>query len=435
MPIRILVFAILFLSACGIAPTFTDLPLAVPDSPAPVTVTLWHAQSGNTRKLLDALVADFQKAYPWITVNADAKNSEGDLLKFGFAAMATNQLPDLMIASPRTIAEFARRGTLLPWDPFLAQDKTGLSNDERADFFPGLLDSGRLPDQKNQLYAFPFDERAIVLYYNANLLKAAKILSPPKNWDEFSAAARATTRGETRGWAMAPTPSVYSAMLLSRGGSILNEAQMQIQFNDSAGQAAIQMIAALSRGGAAYVSDNPDKARDDFAQGKTALFFGATNELASVSDVMARATKNFQWGIALVPQNDPAHPITAITGSSIAIFRSTDERARAAWLFARWLAAPEQTARWSRTTLAIPLRASALTLLAKDSAAHPQLQRLRDGFGDAIPTGRTLPTIKDAAQIDAALVELWTTVGNGGDPNAALNRAVMRVNRVLGIGP
>ncbi len=416
----------------------TSVPIPEPPAPAntaPVAISVWHAQSGGARKLFDTLVADFQKTYPFITVTSDAKNTESDLIKFGFAAMATNQLPDLVIASPRTIAEFARRGVLQPFDPFLAQDKTGLSEDERADFFPGLIDSGRFLDQKNQLYAFPFDQRAVVMYYNADLLNAAKIPAPPKNWDEFSAAARATTRGETRGWAMSPAASIYWAILLSRGRNVLNENQTQVRLNDDAGLKTIQMIAALSRGGAAYVTDNPDKARDDFVQGKTTFWFGSTDDLAPISDTLARANKNSQWGIALPPQNDSAHPVTAIYGSSIAMFRSTDERACAAWLFTRWLSAPEQIARWSRTTLAIPLRASALALLAHDASVNPVFQRLRDGLGDTIPIGRSLPTVSNAAQIDAAIVEMWTTVGNGADPNVALSRAVTRINRALGQTP
>ncbi len=429
-----LLLVISFLAACDMAPSPTaEAP--VPSDTAPVAITIWHAQNGNARKLFDAFVADFQKAYPWITVTSDAKNGESDLLKFGFAAMATNQLPDLVIASPRTIAEFARRGALQPFDPFLTQEKTKLSEDERADFFPGLLDSGRFPDQKNQFYAFPFDQRAVVLYYNADLLKAAKIQAPPKNWDEFSAAARATTRGETRGWAMSPTASVYCAMLVSRGSNVLNENQTQVQLNDDAGLKTIQMIAALSRGGAAYIMDSPERGRDDFVQGRTALWFGSTDDLGMISDAMARANRNFQWGVALPPQNDSAHPVTAIAGSSLAMFHSTDERASAAWLFTRWLAAPEQTARWSRTTLAIPLRASAIVLMSQDAAANPALSRLRDGFGDMIPSGRSLPTVSNAAQIDAAIVEMWTAVGNGMDPNTALNRAVARTNRILGQTP
>jgi hypothetical protein len=145
-----------------------------------------------------------------------------------------------------------------------------------------------------------------------------------------------------------------------------------------------------------------------------------------------------QWGVVNVPQNDATRPFTAMTGETIAIFKpvlsgangTNEERVRAAWLLTRWLIAPEQSARWSRVTLGVPVRLAAQTLLAPN--APPLFLRLRDGFGDALPTGRAAPTVKDAALIDAAIVEMWTSVANGTDPNTALKNAAARVNRILG---
>lgn len=421
------------LAACASAPPSTN-EAPVPSDTSPVTLTLWHAQNGNARNLLTTFIADFQKTYPWITINADAKNSDGDLLKFGIAAMALNQPPDLLIAPPRSLAEFARYGKLASLDPFFAQEKIGFGDEERSDFFPGLLDSARIGEPPSSSLAFPFDAHLIVMYYDANLLQAAKISGAPKTWDDFSAAARATTRGDVRGWAMSPSPVVYSAMLASRGSSVLDDTQTKIQFTDGGGQATIQYIAGLARGGAAYLSDKPEQARDDFVQGKTAFLFGSLDDYIPLADAIARANKNFVWGAAMLPQNDPAHPASSVYGSAIGIFRTTDAKTSAAWLFARWLAAPEQTARWSRATLAMPLRISALGILAKDAATNPLAPLVRSGFGDVPPTVRSLPTVTNAAQIDAAVVEMWTTVGNGADPNTASSRAVARIQRVLGEG-
>jgi len=419
------------LSGCNAAPPPSSNAAPVPSDTTPVAITLWHAQNGNARNLLATFIPDFQKAYPWITISVDPKNNDSDLLKFGIAAVALNQPPDLLIAPPRTLAEFARRGALIPLDPFLAQEKIGFSDDERADFFPGLIETGKIAESQNILYAFPFDAHAVVMYYNADLLKAAKISAPPRTWDDFSAAARATTRNDTRGWAMLPSPIGYSALLASRSTTVLDDTQTKIQFNDNAGQTTIQFIAGLARGGAAYITNQPV---DEFVQGKTAFLLGSAGDFLALSDAMTRANKSFAWGAAMIPQSDTAHPATSVSGSSIGIFRTTDARARAAWLFARWLAAPEQTARWSRATLALPLRVSALIILAKDAATNPLAPLVRNGFGDAVPTVRSLPTILNAAQIDAALVEMWTTVGNGTDPNVALTRATTRANRILGQG-
>ena len=424
------------LSACASALPTPATPLAVPPTNTSITLTYWHTETGTAATALAALADDFHKAYPNITVRGEPKASEGDLLREGLGAMALNQTPDFIITGNRTIAEFARKGVLVDLDT-LANDATqGLSAVDRSDFIPGLIDAGRLPDVKNQWFDFPFDKNAVVLYYNADLLQAVKADAPPRTWDQFSNAARATTRGTVRGWVMSPNAATFDAFLFSRGDSVLvtRGAQTQAQFVDDAGLKSLQLILALTRSGAAYLVDNADLARSDFAQGKTALWFSTTDDLAVIADAVARAG-NFKWGVANIPQNDPAQAATAILGTDLAIFRpvggATDERVRAAWLFARWLALPEQSARWTRATLSIPVRLSAQSLLANN--LPPNFQRLRDGLSEGLPVVKPLPAVKDADLIDAAMVELWINVANGADPATALKNATTRVNRVLGM--
>jgi ABC-type glycerol-3-phosphate transport system substrate-binding protein len=435
--------ALVGLTACaGVLPGNNELPSAPTPSRA-ITLTLWHTQSGAPARLLSTLANDFHKAYPNLTVRAEQKSNEGDLLRQGLAAIALNQTPDLILASPRTIAEFARKGALVNLDPLLHDAKQGLTEADRQDWFPGILDAARFPDPKNQLFGLPFDASAVVLYYNADLLKAAKVDAPPRTWEQFSAAARATTQGNARGWAMSPDAAVFYACLFSQGGSVLTAraTQPRAQFDDAAGLRTLQLIAALTKGGAAYLADSKDSARSDLAQGKAALWFGATDDLAPLAEATTRAPDSSQWGVTNVPQNDPSRPLTTVFGASLALFKSApsgandiaDARVRAAWSFARWLTLPEQSARWSRATLTIPVRLSAQLLLANN--LPPNLQRLRDGFGDTLPAGRALPTVKDAGLIDAAIVEMWTSVANGADPAAALKNAATRVNWILGQTP
>ncbi len=420
-------------SACSNVATPRAAPsIAAPTAQTPVVLTFWHAQTGEARTQLDAFSKDVSRIYPWITLRGAPKTSEGELLREGIAAIALNQTPDFIIASPRTIAEFARRNALVALDPFVADPAMGLSGDERADFIPGGLEVGRLPEFKNQLASFPFDARAVVLYYNADYLQAAKFSRAPRTWDDFGAAARSTTRNDIRGWVMSPDAAVFYAFIYSRGGNVLNETQTQVEFSGDAGVKSLQLIATLARGGAAYLAPSAEQARADFAQGKAALWFGTTGDLAALSRAIAQAGSKFRWGIANIPQDDPAESATALLTTNIAVFRTTNERTRAAWLVARWLATPEQSARWSRVTLALPLRLSARDLLADNPP--DVLPPVTDNF-DTLPTGRAIPAVKDADTLDQAMVELWTSVASGGDFNAAMQRAVQRANRVLGATP
>jgi ABC-type glycerol-3-phosphate transport system substrate-binding protein len=434
-----LALTIIFLSACASAPTTLVTPLTVPATNASLTITFWHTETDVAATTLNALTNDFHKAYPNITVRGEQKANEGDLLRQGVAAIAMNQTPDFIIADSHTIAEFARKGALVNLDTLATDAQQGLSDAERNDFMPGLLDAGRLPDVNNQWFAFPFDQSAVVLYYNIDMIKAAKADAPPRTWDQFGNAARATTRGNAHGWAMSPSAMVFYAFLFSRGGNVLatHDSQTQAQFGDDAGLNSLQLIAQLNKGGAAYLADS---ARNDFSQGRSALLFDTTDNLPTIADAISRAV-NFQWGVTNIPQNDPSKPSTVVFGADIAIFKpalngangNANERIRATWLFARWLTLPEQSARWSRATFSIPVRVSALGLLANTQSVPPNFQRLRDGWSGVLPTGYPMPAVKDAGLIDAAMVEMWTNVVNGTDPAAALKNATTRVNRLLGL--
>ncbi len=427
MKLRLLASAVLLLlAACAAPPPSASPTLAA--SAAPITLTVWHTQTGAALAQLTALADDFHKVYPTLTIRLEQKGNASDLLRQGLAGIALNQVPDAVLAEPRTLAEFARKDALAPFDPFLDDSQVGLDAGERADFLGGALAAGKFPDLKNQTWFMLVDARAVVLFYNSDQLQMAKADAPPRTWDQFANAARVTTNGNQHGWAMTPNALALGAQVWSRGGNLVNDAQTQSQVSDDAGTRALQMIAALSRGDAAYLTDAAH-ARDDFAQGQAALWLGTTDDLTSVSDAIARTGNPFRWGVTNVPQADPAHPVAAIYGTGIALFKTSNERARAAWLFVRWLTLTGQTARWARATATMPLRVSALPFLANNPPA--QWQYVRDGFGDTLPVVRALPNVKDGALFDATLNDLWISVANGTDPNTALKSATTRINRIV----
>lgn len=415
------------------APRSPTAPFPRDASQTPVSLTFWHTQIGPAGAQLSEFAGDFTRTYPWITVRGEAKSNDGNLLRQAIAALALNQTPDLIIANPRTIAEFARRNELVDLGPLLEDAALGFKGEDRSDLLPGALETGRFAQANDQLVAFPFDEHVVVLYYNADALRAAQ-LNVPHTWEEFDAAVRTTTRDPARGWVMVADPFIFYAFVFSRGGNVLNDQQNEIQFSGDAGLNSLQMIAALTKGGSAYLVASPENARKDFAQGGAVFMFGSSADLDAVSAATGKAGNKFEWGVANVPQETLDTTFTALDGSSLAIFRSSPERERAAWLFIRWLAAPEQSARWSRASLGIPVRLSARALLAGNPTANPPLASFNNQI-DPLPTGRGVPTVKDAGSIDQAIGEMWASVATGTDTAAALSRAVTRVNRVLGQKP
>ena len=61
----------------------------------------------------------------------------------------------------------------------------------------------------------------------------------------------------------------------------------------------------------------------------------------------------------MIPQKDPAKPVTVAFGASAVVFKSVPLKQAAAWEWLRFLAEPEQTADWSIASGYMPLRRSA----------------------------------------------------------------------------
>ncbi|MCL4489579.1 MAG: extracellular solute-binding protein [Chloroflexi bacterium] len=421
--------ALVLLAGCAIRPTPTPRGLK---SRSAVTLTLWHASDGAARTLLSDLANDFHTAYPWITVRVEAEKREGDLLRQTLAAVALNQAPDVVIAEPRTLTELARRGALIDLSSYVDDPASGFKPEEQNDFIPGALEAGRFYEFHDQLLALPFDQHEVVLYANMDLLKAGNVTGLPRTWEAFGEAALSATNDGTPGWDMTPDATIFYALIFSHGGQVLDDTQSQILFNQPAGVDTLTLTAMLSNSGAVYLAADADDARRYFTQGRAAFWFGTTRDLPTLPDAIARSGR-FHWSVTSLPQSDPRHPATAFAGRMIALLKGSSERAQAAWAFAHWLVAPEQTARWSKATLALPVRLSAQALLTNDPSAEVEAL-LRSDTGQT-PVTRLGPTFKGAADFDAAIVEMWTAVANGTEPAPALARAVDRVSRILGSTP
>ncbi len=374
------------LAGCRAAP---PLPTPPPtesglESAGPVSLTLWHSETGAAQQALEALATDFHQAYPDLTVTPVYIGNEGDLAKKLMAAIALNQAPDLVIAPRRTIPQFVRQDGLVPLDDLVSDPSLGLSADDQADFFSGILDEGKFPEFDNQLYAFPFDLKGMALFYNADLLQSAS-LRPPTNWSEFSDTAGKLTKDDRFGWAMNIDSDIFSGMLVSQGSAPIDIPEQHALFEERAGLAAMTLSAQLSASGAAEPEDTRAAAIRDFALGGAGFYMDWMSALPELQAARNKANQNFTIGISNLPQGDPSDPHVLFTGSDLALPRTTLERERRAWFLVRWLTASTQTGRWARAAQSIPLRASAIPSLAQDPSNASLLLEFEKSFGNAAP--------------------------------------------------
>ncbi|WP_336742506.1 sugar ABC transporter substrate-binding protein [Aureimonas altamirensis] len=162
---------------------------AVLPANAAETVRFWY-HFDNPENPMSELIAKFEAANPDITIEAEniPWNSYYDNL---YTALIGGNAPDAamvkLFAQPRLL----EMGML---EPIGAQIDAWPG---KADLLEGLLDLNKGPD--GEAYYLPIQYVTLYLYYRADLLEAAGI-QPPKTCDEFRAAAKALSSGDTYGF-------------------------------------------------------------------------------------------------------------------------------------------------------------------------------------------------------------------------------------------
>jgi len=131
-----------------------------------------------------------------------------------------------------------------------------------------------------------------------------------------------------------------------------------------------------------------------------------------------------RWGVARIPQQDPAHPATVLFGPNVTIFNTTEEQKTAAWAFLKWFTTPEVSARWSAGTGYLPVRKSAME--------RPEMKRLFDEWEcnrvpyDCLDFARCEPNFTGWQQVRDLVVRTLSEVLSGahepGDAARTLKR-------------
>ncbi len=432
---------ILFLIGCGSVPSLSDTATPPPDANAKTTLTLWHTLTGARSEALEELARDFSRTYPDLAVDPVFVGTRDDLTKQMTAAIALGSAPDLILADRRQISEFAQQGGLYPLDALMDDPELGLSKQDLADFLPGALQLGKFPALGDRTYGFPFNQEALVLFYNADLLRTININQPPRTWEQFGEYATTVTNDSNYGWVMRSDADSFEAMLVSRGSALLTDRETRALFNERAGLASLRLFADLHKAGIVELATSDDKARAAFAAGDAAFYMGWLSELDILRAAQKEARTNFTIAVAPLPQLDPEFPWLLARGDLFALpritqGRSLSERARRAWFFVRWITTTTPGARWVRATDALPLRASELTFVAPSAQAAGYGARLIQAFDGAVPRLAPQPAPPHMDAVREQVSGLWLEASQENpDLAAILDAQAERVNQILSVKP
>jgi ABC-type glycerol-3-phosphate transport system substrate-binding protein len=409
------------------APTATNTPPpTITPAANAIQIQFWHGQSGFQGQVLNNLVNQFNSTHPDIFVTATFQGTYSDLYKKVTAAIAGGTPPDLAVAYQNDVSNYIASGAVIPLDSLMNDPQIGFTADDMKDIYPSFID--HYPQANNQVYSLAFMRSMEVMYYNADMLKAAGFSAPPATWDDFMKICAAVSKPpDTYCYEMNTDASRFATWVWSRGGSMLSPDNKTVAFNSQAGLDTLTFLNQLFQQKYATVIAKAFQDQTDFSLGKIAFTFGSTAGLPYYKQAITQAGKVTNWGIAPSPHTTP-NPVVDAYGPSVTIFKTTTDKERAAFTFLKWLMSTDTNAAWAKATYYFPARQSTKAALSDFIAANP----LYGQAFDWLQYGKQEPTIAAWNPIRGYIADAMTAIANGAaTPQDALNTAATKANAAL----
>ncbi|MBQ9195903.1 MAG: extracellular solute-binding protein [Clostridia bacterium] len=175
-----LLLVLMMLLPCVTA--LADFPAEGYDGSA-VTVKFYHIISrDNQLEVLNNAIAEFNKLYPNITIEAENAGSYNDILNRIPAEITGGNEPNVTFCYADHVATYNASNAVQTLDELIDHPVVGLTDEQKADFIEGYYNEGKsFGDDK--MYTLPFYKSTEVLYYDKTFFDANG-LTVPTTWDE-----------------------------------------------------------------------------------------------------------------------------------------------------------------------------------------------------------------------------------------------------------
>jgi sn-glycerol 3-phosphate transport system substrate-binding protein len=398
-----------------------------------VELTMYYpvAVGGPITKIIDDMVARFEKAHPEIKVKPVYAGNYDDTRVKALTALKAGQPVQLSVLFSIDLFELIDQDVIVPFDEVAtsAEDKAWLKS-----FYPALMANGVTG---GKTYGIPFQRSTIVLYYNKDAFKEAGLdpNKPPKTWAEMIEMGKKLTKKDASGnvtrWGV-KIPStgyaywMFQALAIENGEELMNQAGNQTYFDKPAVIEALQAWSDMSRKHGVMSPGTVEwgTLRQDFTEGTTAMMWHTTGNLTPV-----RQNAKFDFGVAMLPANK--RPGSPTGGGNFYIFKkASPEERKAALTFIKWMTAPDVTAEWSIATgyVAISPAAYDTAAMKKYAADFPAALVARDQFQYSVAEFSVHENARVKKFLDDAIQSVLT---GAKQPDEALKAAQQQADRVL----
>jgi ABC-type glycerol-3-phosphate transport system substrate-binding protein len=283
-PAILLLLASLILPGCAALQPPTAWPAGAPPRNAaiasePITLKVWLAADYIDTAPIRDLIADFERAYPNITIEPTSGILWEDMAQRIELAVSQGDPPD--VAHGHAFA-FGAKGLAEPVDDLW--ERWNVENE----FMPGAIEDVLW---KGSFYGVPLDINALFTIYNRRLLREVRLQEPRRLWtfDDLEVMAPRLTKRDGSQHALAMTSSGWAlaGLINAAGGSLITERDGRIvaTITDEPVIETLRLYRRIGLDLRAGTLPPPILRQTDhpvrlFADGKVAMFFSGPWDLA-----------------------------------------------------------------------------------------------------------------------------------------------------------
>ncbi len=407
-------------------------------SAAPVkALQFWHSMSGEKGKLLQGIVAEFNKA------NA-SKGYEVQTQFVGTYEEGLNKLRTALLAKrgPHIVQitdigtqVMVDSGAVTPLQDLIGADTTF----PLKEILPAIR---RYYEIEGKLYSLPFATSNPILYYNVDAFQKAGLKRPPETFAELEAYSRVLSDKSAKVTGITwPLHSWFFEQFLAVQGKLLVNSE-----NGRKGRAtealyqspeAIEFVSLWAKmvkeGSFANVGRGWEPAEQNFLAARSTMLITSTSD---VFEIARKAT--FRVMTAPIPRRFRENQGgTIVGGNSLWILGHTPvEEQKLSYEFIKHMASKESQKKWHMNTGYFPIRSDLISDLEKEGfyeknpAARTAINQLKAAPEIAATQGALMGVFSEArVHVESAIERV---LAGQSDPKEALIKAKQQTDEALG---
>lgn len=299
-------------------------------------ITVHYPMPGFFKDVMDKVATEYMHEHPDVKItfaSPSATYDEG--LQLLLRQAGTPQMPDVSFVALNRLRILAEKNIGVDLKPIIDKDPN-IKSDGYSDQILGL---GRFKDRQVGL---AFAASSPIFYYNADLVKKAggDPEHMPTDWDGvIKLAAKIQGLGNDvtgMGYYWALDDWMFSALVLSNGGTMMSPDEKKIAFNGEAGQKGLKFFDRFVKEGK-MPAMSVDAMKQSFTAGKMGMFFWTTGALRSIINGVG---DKFELRTASYPNVDPVNGRLPTGGNAMVMFTTDPAKQKIVYDFMKFATGP-----------------------------------------------------------------------------------------------